>query len=606
MQLCGFAAALVMAVVIAYLPALRAGYIWDDDTWLTENRTLRAPGALWRIWFRPSEDPQYYPLTLSLFWLERQLWALAPFGYHLVNVLLHGCSAIMLWILLRRLALPGAWLAAALFALHPVQVESVAWITERKNVLSGFFYLAAALAYVRFSGLDSPPASSAGSDASGSPPAFRWKPYVLCLALFLCAMFSKTVASSFPAAALLVVYWKRGRITRHDVLPLVPMFLVGAALGMLTAWIEKNQVGASGEPWQLSMVERTLIAGRAVWFYAAKLAWPDPLVFCYPRWSVSATTLWQYLFPVTAVAVVIALWLLRKRIGRGPLVAVLFFGGTVFPALGFVNVYPMQFSFVADHFQYVASLGLITLAAAGASRLAGRRMHALVAAGTLVLAVLGVLTWRQSKYYRNEMTLWEATLAVNPEAWLAHSNLGVLLAAQGRVDEAIGHYQESLRVNPRYADTHYCLGNALSKLGRKAEAIEAYRRSLELRPSLYRAHYNWGNILLRQRDNAGAAVQYEMALRVNPDYPEAHNNAGQALSRSGRLSDAVRHFAEAVRLRPDYSDAYNNWGAALLEAGRAAEAIPLFKRALQINPINDGVRMNLQMAEQQAGRSAGQ
>ena len=312
--------ALVLAVVTfaAYQPTWHAGFIWDDDTHVTENANLRSLHGLYRIWFEPLADQQYYPLQLTSFWIEYHLWGLRPFGYHAVNVLLHVLNALLLWMVLQQLDVPGAWLAAAVFAVHPVQVESVAWVSELKNLLSTTFYLGALLAFFRFRPLS-------GEAQAGSPP---WRFYWLAIALFLCALLSKTVACSLPAVLVLLLWWKRGRVERRDIGVLSPMFLLGITFGLMTAWLEKHHVGASGPEWSLSFLQRCLLAGRALWFYAGKLFWPHPLIFIYPRWEIDPGAWWQYLFPAAALVVLIALWWLRSRIGRGPLVAVLCFACT--------------------------------------------------------------------------------------------------------------------------------------------------------------------------------------------------------------------------------------------------------------------------------------
>ena len=354
---------LIVLTVAAYVPALRGGFVWDDDKYVTANRTLRTADGLAEIWFEIGVTIQYYPLVFTTFWIEHRLWGLEPFGYHLVNVLLHATSAGLLWTLLRRLKVPGAWLAAAVFAIHPVHVESVAWITERKNTLSGVFYLLALLSYLRFEPPD-PQAHNRRRD---------WRFYPPALVLFTCALLSKTVTCSLPLVILLLLWWKRARWRWLNVLPVVPMLAIGALMGLLTAWMEKNIVLARGADWDLSIVQRCLIAGRALWFYLGKLVWPAEVMFTYPRWQVRADVWWQFLFPAATIAVVVALWLLRRRVGKPPLVAALFFGGTLAPALGLIDVYPMRYSFVADHFQYLASIGPIVLFVALLTRWLGAR-----------------------------------------------------------------------------------------------------------------------------------------------------------------------------------------------------------------------------------------
>jgi hypothetical protein len=394
--------ALLVATLAAYYPVWFGGYIWDDSAHLTAP-ALRSAGGLWRIWFDLGARQQYYPVTHSAFWLMHRLWGEQAIGYHLVNIGLHATSAFLLMLLLRRLAVPGALLAAVIFALHPVHVESVAWISELKNTLSGVLYLLAALAYLSF-------------DTTRRP-----RYYCSSFALFALALLSKTVAATLPAALLVVMWWKRGRLGWADVKPLAPMVALGIAAGLGTAWVERTYIGAEGVEFELSLVERCLIAGRAVWFYAGKLVWPSPLMFMYPRWEIDTAALWQYLYPLGAVAVVYAFWVLR-RWSRAPLAAALLFGGTLVPALGFVDVYPFRFSFVADHFQYLASLAPLTLIAAAIMTQWEQRSRRVAAGRPLLFLAfgipLGVMTWHQTGNYVDAETLYRATLSKNPSCWM--------------------------------------------------------------------------------------------------------------------------------------------------------------------------------------------
>ncbi len=544
---CGrvIAAVLLAALTLAaYWPATGNGWIWDDDSYVQENPHLRSLRGLAEIWLRPGAVPQYYPLVHTSYWLEYRLWGTEPGGYHAVNILLHAASAVLVWRLLRRLEVPGAWAAAAIFALHPVQVESVAWVTERKNVLSGLFYLASAAAFLRWA----PPERERG--AGGSP-----RLYAASLALFVCALLSKTVTCSLPAALLLVAWWKRGRIERADVRPLVPFFIAGLALGALTVWLEKANVGAAGPDWELSFAQRVLIAGRALWTYAGKLAWPAPLVFFYPRFDVDPAQWRPWLYPAAAAAVVSALWLLRRRLGRGPLVAVLFFAGTLVPALGFFDVYPMRFSFVADHFPYLASIGLITLTAACGAAAAGRigpaaRMPA-AAVLAAVLGALGTLTWQRCLAFRDAETLWRDTLEKNPDAWLAHNNLGVILRGRGKDEEAVAHYRRSIELKPDYGEAHSNLGGALASLGRNDEAIEHIELALRLNPDNASAHVNMGGVLRAQGRTVEAIEHYRRAIELNPRLPRAHLNLAITLEVTGDLDGAARHYRQALELQPE-------------------------------------------------------
>src|ERR1700736_1535066 len=399
------ALALFVVTMIAYSPAWNGQPIWDDDAHLTSPELRSLPG-LTQIWTQLGSTQQYYPLVHTIFWIEHRLWGDAPIFYHLVNVFLHVASALLLFKILADLRIPGAWVAAAIFALHPVQVESVAWISELKNTLSGVFFLSTILVYLRF-------------DQTRNGRA-----YFVALGLFGLGLLSKSVIAILPAAILVVLWWKRGRLSlKSDVRPLIPFFAIGMSGGLLTAWVEHHFIGAEGSIFNFSLLERTLIAGRAFWFYLSKLFWPATLTFIYPRWNLNSSVWWQYLFPLVAGLALVVLWAVRRK-SRGPLASVLIFIAILFPVLGFLNVYPFIFSFVADHLQYLASMAVITLVAAGVTLLLDRwqdrhRVLAPLVPAALVSA-LALLTWRQSHLYADPVTLYQATLSDNPDCWLAH------------------------------------------------------------------------------------------------------------------------------------------------------------------------------------------
>lgn len=570
----GLAALLLLALLAVYAPALSGGFLWDDDAHVTKAG-LRGLDGLVRIWTEPGATQQYYPLLHSVFWLEHCLWGDAVLGYHLVNLLQHGLAAWLVFRLVRRLGLPGAEIAALAWALHPVSVESVAWISEQKNTLSAVLYLGAALCYLEF-------------DATR-----RRGPYAAALGLFVLALLTKTVTATLPAALLVIFWWQRGRLAlRRDLAPLLPWFVLGIGSGLFTAWMEQAFIGAQGTEFALSPIERVLLAGRAAWFYAGKLVWPADLVFLYPRWTIDAAAAWQYTFPAAALALIGGLaWLARRR--RGPLAAVLLYGGTLFPALGFVNVYPFLFSYVADHFQYLASLAIIVPLAGLLARLANPLPAAARVTGVAaLLIVLGGLARAQTRTYVDAETLYRTILQSNPGSWLAHNNLGNLLSRRAdAIEEAAAHYREVVRLRPTFADGHYNLANALARLpGREAEAEEHYVAALRLQPDLAEARNHYGNLLARDPARAEDAIaQFRAALRLQPDFAEAHCNLGNVLrrlpGRQGR-DEALEHYETAVRLKPDFADAHYNLGitCAGLPNGGRERAIAAFAAALQAQP----------------------
>ena len=533
------ALSLFVVIVITYLPATRCGYVWDDDALLTQNAPVLT-GEFLDLW-TPGTTLQFYPLVFSSYWIEHKLWGLDPFGYHIDSILLHAGSTVILWLMLCRLGIPGAFVAALLFGLHPVHVESVAWITARKNVLSGLFYLASILAYLGFA------LPRTGKDRDTT----RLKMYLLAFTLFLLAMLSKTVTCTMPAVILLILWWKRGRIEKREIMPLLPLFVLGAALGMLTGYMEKNFVLAGGADWQLSFVERCLIAGRALWFYAWKLLWPVDLTFIYPQWQIDTTLWWQWLFPCAALALVMILLILRRRIGRGPLTAVLFFAGTLVPALGFIDVYPMRYSFVADHFQYLASIGLIVLVVSAAvslfTRFASRPGTVWATSMTLALILAGCTAWR-CLAYEDEVTIWRDTIRKNPGCWMANYNLGNIYAVRGDVAMAINHYQAAIRIKPDCVDAHNNLAAALVSRNRVSEAVAEYKAALAIKPDHAEAYYNLGVILASYGQVDEAVANCRRALRIKPDYAKAHYKLATLLSDLKQNDKALAHFRMALDL----------------------------------------------------------
>ena len=595
---------LVAVTLLVYLPGMPGQFVWDDDSWTTRiPGLLQNSSGLRTMWCRPTALQQYYPLSGTTFWLDYHFWGYWTLPYHVENVLLHALAALLFWQLLRRLQVPGAWLAAWIFALHPVMVESAGWITERKNVLSLVFYLGAVLAYGRFTrfwntGNEAPDVRNSSSGHRGA--------YGLALLLFVAALLAKATAFSLPAVLLLICWWKRGRIRwRADVLPSVPFFAVSVGLGWVTAWLERNHVGAQGPEWAMSFPERWLIAGRALWFYAGKLLWPVRLCFVYPRWHLDAGSVVQWLYPLAAAGAILALWLARGRIGRGPVAAALFFAGTLFPVLGFMNVYFMRYSFVCDHWTYLSSLALIALGGALVVRVAERLQAPKLVCGfaAVVLPLLGALTWQQSRMYTDMETLWRTTLARNPACWMAHINLGSALFSKGQIDEATSQFQEAVRLKPDDAQAHHNLGTALVKKGQVEEAVIQFREAIRLKPDDTDAHYNLGTTLVKKNQVEAAIRQFQEAVHLKPDYAEARYDLGILLAGRGHIDEAISQFQEAIHLKPDYTDAHYNLGVALVKKGQVEKAVIQFQEVLRLKPDDAEARNNLRNALGQKGQT---
>jgi tetratricopeptide (TPR) repeat protein len=558
--------ALVALVVIAYLPALTAGFIWNDDTYLTANRTLDGFGGLRLVWTSPRANEQFYPMVFTTFWLEKRLWGLDPFGYHLVNVLLHAGSALLLWRLLARMGLAGAWLAAAAFALHPVCVESVAWITERKNTLSLFLSLLSWHAWSSF--------LEARGDAGSAPRTRRVRfLYAAALGLFVLALLAKTTASVLPFVLLVLAWRRKGRVELSDALPLVPFFAIGTGLGLHTAWLERTSVLATGKEWGLSVPGRLALAGQTAAFYAAKLFAPVDLAFVYRRWRVDPRVLAQWLPTACVVLAAVAAWFLRGRFGRWPFAVLLLFLGAVFPAMGFFNVYPMRFSWVADHFAYQAAAvfaaGLVCGGAAWAAGRAPGLRWAGVVAGIVVMGLLGTLTFRESRLYRDEGTLWAATLAKNHECFICETNYGIWLREQGREAEAESHLRASFRLNPDEVPTLLNLAQLVERRGDFEDSASLLRAALRADPRNAAALLNLAKADVRAGRFDDAAAHYREALRVgSPGDALAHNGLGAVLMQRGEAVEAIAHFREALRLDPGYEHARANLERALADDAR--------------------------------------
>jgi protein O-mannosyl-transferase len=581
-RICVFGLILAGVTILAYQPAWKGGFIWDDDDYVTNNELLTAPDGLRRIWFSFDSPSQYFPLVYTTFRVERALWGLNPTGYHWTNLLLHVVNALLVWRLLARLKIPGASLAGVIFALHPVQVESVAWITERKNVLMGFFFLLTLLAWIAFVDQRS---------------RRRWLFYALALVLYALALLSKTTACTLPAVLLLILWLQKKPINWARILQVAPFVLLGLGIGLLTVWWERYHQGTSRAIFPfLSPVERVLVASRAIWFYLGKLIWPSKLTFIYPRWEIAPTDPLDYSWLLAGVALCAVIYFARHWLGRSVEVAGVFFVATLAPVLGFIMLYTFRYTFVADHYQYLACIGPIALASAAASTLAGMTKKPdrfMFGAALGVVAVLGVSTWRQSAMYANIEALWRTTLTRNPDCWLAHNNFGVILFQKGEIDQAIAHYGITLQLQPDFGDAEYNLGNALVHKGETDAAIVHCQKAVMMQPNDPDTQVALANALLQKGVVDEAIVHYEKALAFRPSYFMAHYGLGHAFLEKGEIDGAIAHCQAAVSIEPEHADAHTTFAVALDEKGRTADAIAQYEKALEISPRSVSAENNL-------------
>lgn len=593
--------AIVLITLIAYLPAINGGFIWDDDDYVTNNDLLRSGAGLVQLW-EPGQTHQYYPAVFTTFWVEYQLWELNPRGYHLVNVLLHIANALLLWRIVRLLGIPGAWMIGAVFALHPMHVESVAWITERKNMLSGFFYMLAALAYLRFDPMRD-------EEAAAESPSREWGFYALSLLLFVLALLAKSVTCSLPAALILVMILRRQRLALMRLLLLVPMFIIGLAAAMHTAYLERVSVGAAGANFDFSFMERCLIASKALLHYPFKLLIPDPLIFIYPRWTIDAGDWQSYWSIIVVLAVGIAALIAFFRGRRGPAIAVAFFAGTIFPALGFFDVWPMVYSFVADHFGYLASIGLIALVVAPLAKHIGKMRAGQVLASAILLVFAG-LVWMEGPKYANAEALWRRTIADNPEAWMAHNNLGVIfLRDHGRLGDAAelvrrgdpGLAADLLEESPTAELDDVAKGlrgltrdhavqvvDAMERMRQPLidEAIEHFEASLDLNPGHYQAMGNLA-VAVHRIGRYEEALAYWQALMAHEDaVPDDRYRMGLTLEKMGRIDEAVAEYERILDELPEHLTTRLRMGELLAQDERHDEAKVHFEFVVARYPAN--------------------
>ncbi|HXD01076.1 MAG TPA: tetratricopeptide repeat protein [Verrucomicrobiae bacterium] len=603
---------LVLFVFLVYLPAMHGAFVWDDDSWTTNLLPFFHDfSGLGVIWIHPTAMQQYYPLTGTSFWLDYQFWHLWTTPYHVENVLLHAASAVLFWRLLVQLRLPGAWLAGAIFAIHPIMVESVAWITERKNVLSLAPYLGALLAYGKYAHWET--ITEEATPTSGKPrgKSRREFYYGIAFVLFLCALLAKTTAFSLPAVILLIGWWKRGQIRwRADMMPTLPFFAAGICLSTITGWLEKHHLGAQGADFALTFPQRCLATGHSFWSYLGNLFWPTRLCFVYPHWQPNPGLWWQWLFPATALAALLALWLARGRIGRGPATAMFFFVGTLFPVLGFMNAYGMAYSLIWDHWVYVSAPGIIALVGALVARAAESLRAPAVAYGfaAIVLPILALLTWRQAGMYTDEETLWRRTLAENPGSWLAHNDLGLLLMRQGHVDEAMEHYQDAIQFDTNAFQAFNNLGMAFAARGQVDDAIVNYRNAVKLNPKFSEAYYNLGVALMARGQSDEAIEAYRQAIQNKPAFVQALNNLGSALAARGEFGEAIDNYRKALAIDPNSPIVMNHlaWALAVSPDDRlrnGAEAVRWAERACEMTQYGQPVFLTtLAAAYAEAGR----
>lgn len=606
-----------------YAPALGGGWVWDDLAEVPHNAALRDPLGWLHAWVAPA-GPDYFPLKTTVQWLAWRLWGDRPLGYHVLNLVLHVAAALLLWRLLRRLGVRCAFLGGLLFAVHPLAVQSVAWVSELKNTLSLPPLLLALTAYVDY-------------DAGR-----RRRDYLLALLWFLAAALCKSSVVMLPWVLLLYVGWRHGRIAAADLRRAAPFFGVGAALGLVTMVFQDRRALTTAALALGGPLSRLANAGLAMSFYAEKCLLPVGQVPIYPRWSVNPVSAAQFLPWIGWAALAAWLWRRRTAWSRAVLFGLGCFAVNLLPVLGLVRMAYLRLSWVSDHLAYVSLAAAMGLAAAGLGRWlawTGGRRARLAAFWTTTAVLVGALSYRSHVYavvFRTERSLWTYTLARNPACWLAENDLGLDDEQAGRLPEAMAHFRRAVALRPRYpqaevnvgdvlvqtghpadalawyrravaerpayAEAHAYLGFALAACGRPAEAAAEYRTAIALDPQDGQAHRFLGRTLLEAGQTGPAMAEFETALRLDPADAEAQYDLGNALGNAGRLDEAMSRYREAIRLRPGYVEAMANLGLALAESKRTAEAIAELQAALRLRPGAPEAEEYLGFALSRAGR----
>jgi tetratricopeptide (TPR) repeat protein len=604
---------IVLAAFLAYIPSISGGFILDDDLLVTNNRITRAPDGLYRFWCS-SEPADYWPATNTTFWIEWRMWGMNSAGYHATNLILHIIEALLIWIILRKLSIPGAFLAAMIFCVHPVNVESVAWIAQRKNMTAMLFFLLSVLWYLKASMYTASAGTAPGRSCEGSwerertfssfilhlLPFHFW--YWLSFAAFALAILSKGSVIVLPALILGIIWWSRP-LTRQDLVRAAPFFLVAGVLTVVNLWFQSHD---SNEVIRhAGFMERLLDAGCVVWFYLYKAIWPFNLAFIYPNWNINAGKALWWLPLLAVLAVTAALWLYRSSRSRPLLFAWGYFCVALAPVMGFVDVGFMKYSLVADHYQHISIIGAIALVAAGWSEwhcLARNAAHWATAVAVVMVGALSFLTYQQNGMYRDAITLYQDTLAKNPECWLAQNNLGVTLFHAGQLQEPIELYEKAIQLKPDFAPAYNNLGVAMHQAGRYQEAIKQYEQALSSRPNYTEAHNNLGITLYKTGRLSEAIEHYREVLRLEPDYADAHNNLAVAFAQTDRYQEAIEQYRQALQLTPDDPEYLYNLGNALIETDQLKEGIKQYEHVLRLNPDHPRAHSNMGGALIKLGR----
>ncbi|MBU0677465.1 MAG: tetratricopeptide repeat protein [Verrucomicrobia bacterium] len=567
-----FAVLLILLTLLAYMPVFQAGFIWDDDLFITDNFSLRSPEGLKVIWTRPAENPQYYPLLLTTLRGLFRVFGENPSGYHVVTLLFHVATALALWRLARRLVPAGAAWCALLFALHPIQVQSVAWATELKNTMSGFFYVAGLVCWISFLDRD-------GERERAGIPVSYWCAFVL----FLAATLSKTTTFSWPLAAFLIAMYRDqagGRLRLAAFLS--PMAVIGALVGWISVAVEHSGY-ENGVPAILRFAEKWFVAARSLWFYAGKTLWPNPLMMIYPRWDPDVANPANILSLASAIPVLVVLFAARRRIGKGPFLGSVFYvvalGPIPFLGINFVYLY----SYDADHFTYLPNACLFLVLGAcisSAARFLDSGARKVI--GVIIITGLCAATWRHAGTFQSEEALWKHNVRYFPESTIAWMNLGHAFSERGAYGEEIEAYEKVIALDPQFTAAYNDLGLAKAAAGDVEGALTAFRHAMTLDPELVEPKHNLANALAAQGHHDQAIKFFLEVLEEEPGHLHARLNLIHALRLKGRLGEAGEHADAVLKQAPPSAEAWYEAGRVDQARGDYERAARRFREALNI------------------------
>ncbi|MBF0288882.1 MAG: tetratricopeptide repeat protein [SAR324 cluster bacterium] len=568
--------ALILFTLVAYYPAIEAGFIIDDDKFFLTDQVLKVPEGLWEIWFAPSKNNgvwPYIPITRSTFWLEYQLFGQIPQISHSINIILHLISALLLWLGLKYCKVRGAWLIGVLFALHPVYVQSVAWITERKNVVSAIFYLLSFWSFFYFD----------------QKKCWRW--YGVALFLFVCAVLSKTSTIMLPLLLIFCRLWLGFTWKKADMLSLLPFFLVAVAMGYFRIQFELLFFGASDSQFSLSFLERLIIAGHIPFFYVSKLLFPYPLIFTYSKWNIDPAQLAMYM-PLMSLLItaMILFWKYQDGWGKSLFLGLGGFLVSLFPVLGFFNNAWTQFSFVADHWVHLPSIPLLILLVqclllllkAIEQREKALALYVNTGLWGVIFLMLGVLTWQQTGLYQNHKTLWQGTLEHNPDAWIAYQELGREALEEEKYQQALHLFDKTLTYKQNHIHTYNNRGVTYVHLDQYQRAIDDFTKALQINSEFDEAYHNRGFVYAHLNKYEQAMDDYNNALRYNKNYVAAYYNRGNLYGILKQPEKAIENYDAALQINPDYAQAYQNRGLLYMRIGQQKQACMDWEKACQL------------------------